>query len=61
MACRIATHRVLKNHLHLHPYKIIPVHELRERGNMKLVEYFRDIITANGDDILDVTSFTDEV
>jgi hypothetical protein len=57
----IAAHRVLKKHLHLHRYKIIPVHELRERPNIKRVEYFRDVITVDGEDILDITSFTDEV
>jgi hypothetical protein len=38
------------------------VHELTERG-IKRVEYcpwFRDVIIANGEDILDVTYFADE-
>jgi hypothetical protein len=36
---------------------------LKERDNVTRAEYFlwfRDVITANGDDILDVTFFTDE-
>jgi hypothetical protein len=54
---------VVKKHLHLHPYKITLVHESKEKDNVKRVEYcqwFRDLITANGADILDVTFFTDE-
>jgi hypothetical protein len=37
------------------------VHELKERDNVKRVEYFRrftDVITANGEDTLDVTFLT---
>jgi hypothetical protein len=56
-ASRIAARRVLKKHLHLHPYKIISAHELRERANIKCAEYFRDVITVNGEDIMDVRSF----
>jgi hypothetical protein len=54
------THRVLKKHLLLHPYKITSVHKLKER-DVRWVKYcwwFRDVITANGEDILDVTFFT---
>jgi hypothetical protein len=55
-----STRRVLKKASHLHPYNITQVHELDERHNVKNVEYFlwfRDVITANGEDILDVTFF----
>jgi hypothetical protein len=55
--------RALKKHLHLHPYRITSVDELKERDSVTRVEYcrwFRDIITASGEDILDVTFFTDE-
>jgi hypothetical protein len=54
---------VLKEHLHLHPYKIISAHELKKMDNVKRADYcrwFRDIITASGEDILDFTFFTDE-
>jgi hypothetical protein len=39
------------------------VHELKEMDNVKRVKYcrwFRDVITAKREDILDVTFFTDE-
>jgi hypothetical protein len=58
------TCRVLKKHLHPHPYKVTSVHELKERDSVKYVEYcwwFRDIITANGEYILDITFFTTEL
>jgi hypothetical protein len=54
---------VLKKHLHLRPCKVTSVHGLKERDTVKRVEYcgwFSDIITANGEDILDVTIHTDE-
>jgi hypothetical protein len=54
---------VQKKRLHLHPYKITSVHELKEL-DVKRVEYcpwFRDAITASGKDSLDVTIFIDEV
>jgi hypothetical protein len=57
------TRTVLK-HLHLHPYKIMSVQELKERDNTKRPEYClwsRDLITANGRDNLDVTFLIDEV
>jgi hypothetical protein len=63
-ASHIATHRVLKKHLHLHPYKITSVHQLKERDNVMHVEYcqwFRDVIPTNGEDTLDVTFFINEV
>jgi hypothetical protein len=53
----------LKEHLHLHPCRITSVQELKERDNVRRVEYcrwFRDWITASGEDILDVTFFADE-
>jgi hypothetical protein len=39
------------------------VHELKEQDVIKGVEYcqwFKGIVTANGEDVLDVTLFTDE-
>jgi hypothetical protein len=39
------------------------VHELKERDNVKRVEYCRgigDVITANGEDIPDATFFNDD-
>jgi hypothetical protein len=56
----VSTRSVLKKDLHLHPYKITSEHELKERDNVKRAEYcrwFRDVITANGEDIRDVTFF----
>jgi hypothetical protein len=52
---------VLKKHFNLHPYKKT-ARELKEGDSGKSGEYcrwFRDVITANGEDILDVTFFTD--
>jgi hypothetical protein len=54
----MTAYEVVKKHLYLHPYTIISVHELKERDNIKRVGYcpwFRDVIIANGEDILDVT------
>jgi hypothetical protein len=56
--------RVLKKHLCLHPFKITSMHDLKEGGSIRCVEYcqwFRDIITANGEDILDITFLVNEV
>jgi hypothetical protein len=52
-----------KKQLHLHHCKLISAHELIERDSVKGAEYclwFRDVITANREDILDVTFFADE-
>jgi hypothetical protein len=49
--------------LHLHPYKITSLHGLKAPDNVKRVEYcrwFRDVIAANGGDILEVTFFASE-
>jgi hypothetical protein len=57
------TRRALKKHLHPHPSKRVPVHELKEMDKVKRVEHcpwLRDVITANGEDIIDVTPFTDD-
>jgi hypothetical protein len=57
------TCRMLRKHLHLHPYKITSVHELKQRGSIRHVEYcrwFRDVITANAEDIWISHFFTDE-
>jgi hypothetical protein len=59
-----STRTVLKKHLHLHLYKITSVHELKEKASIKCVEYcewFSDINTANGEDILGIIFFTDDV
>jgi hypothetical protein len=51
-----STSKVLTKHLHLHPYKILSVYELKEYDNEKHVQYsqwFWDLITASGEDILD--------
>jgi len=56
-------HTDLKKCLHLHPYKITTVHELKPGGSAKLVAYckwFLDFLDHEGEDILDVTFFTDE-
>jgi hypothetical protein len=55
--------RVPKEHLCLFPCKITSMHELKERGSVRCVEYcqrFRDIITANGEDVLHVTFFVND-
>jgi hypothetical protein len=52
------THRVMK-YLHLQPYKLTPVNELKE-WDIKRFEYFlyfRDVITGDEQDILYVTIF----
>jgi hypothetical protein len=43
-------------------YKIISVLELKERGKLRCAEYWlscRDVITVDGEDILDVPFFID--
>jgi hypothetical protein len=56
MAARVG--RVLLKHLHLHPYNIA-VHELKERDRQaEYCPWFRDVITANEEDMLNVTFFT---
>jgi hypothetical protein len=52
---------VLKKHLHLHPPQ--DMHELKERETVKRLKFcrwFRDVITAKREKLLDVTFFTDE-
>jgi len=56
-------HTALKNCLRLHPYKITAVHELKPGNSAKEVAYcrwFLDFVDCEGEDILDVTFFTDE-
>jgi hypothetical protein len=57
-----SAHWVLKKHLHLHPHKITSVHQLKERDvhHVEYCQWFIDVITANGEDILDGTFLTDE-
>jgi hypothetical protein len=58
-----STGRALQKHLHLHCCKLTSVHELKERDKMKRVEYcrwFTEVITANAEDILVATFFTNE-
>ena len=53
----------LKKHLHLHPCKITTVHELKPGYSAKRVaccKWFLDFIDCEGEDILDITFFTDE-
>ena len=55
-------HTALKNHLCLHPYKITAVHEFKPCNSAKRVAYcmwFLDFLDREGEDILDVTFFTE--
>jgi hypothetical protein len=55
------TWRMLKKHLHLHPWEVTSKNELKVGDSAKRAEYcwwFRDVITANAEDILDVTFIT---
>jgi hypothetical protein len=57
-------HTALKNPIRLHPYKITAVHELKPGDSAKRVAYckwFLDFLDREGEDILDVKFFTDEV
>jgi hypothetical protein len=56
-------HTALKKRLCLHPYKITAVRELKPGDSAKRVaycEWFLDFLDREGEDILDVTFFTDE-
>jgi len=56
-------HTALKKSLSLYPYKIKAVHELKPGNSAKRVAYckwFLDFLDLEGEDILDVTFFTDE-
>ncbi|BFZ07560.1 hypothetical protein BsWGS_10599 [Bradybaena similaris] len=56
-------HKVLKQRLHFHPYRISVVHELKERDNQSRVNYctwFQAFLAEEGESILDVTFFSDE-
>jgi len=56
-------HTALKKRLCLHPYKITAVHELKPGDSAKRVAYckwFLDFLDRDGEDILDITFFTDE-
>jgi hypothetical protein len=55
--------QLYKKRLRLHPYKITAVHELKPGDNAKRVAYskwFLDFLDRKGENILDVTFFTDE-
>ena len=57
------THKVVRKELKLYPYKVRAVQELKDtdfRKRMEYCEWFNNFIAANGEDILDVTFFTDE-
>ena len=52
----------LKKRLHLHPYKITAVHELKPGNSARRVAYskwFLDFLDLEGEGILDITFFTD--
>jgi len=56
-------HTALKRSLRLHPYKITAVHELKPGDSAKQVAYckwFLEFIDREGEDILNITFFTDE-
>ena len=58
-----AVQRTMRSTLHLKPYKISCVNELQEADYEKRVAYciwFADFIRKEGDDILDITFFSDE-
>jgi len=56
-------HTALKKRPSLHPYKITAVHELKPGDSAKWEAYCKwllDFLDRDGEDILDVTFFTDE-
>jgi hypothetical protein len=58
-----STRRLLKKHLHLHPCEVTVLHELKAWDKVKRVEYcrwFRDVITANGENTVEVIFLIDE-
>ena len=58
-----SVHKALKKLLHLKPYKVTQVHELKEPDKCKRMRYcqwLRDFVEEHGEDIFDHTFFTDE-
>jgi hypothetical protein len=58
------THKAVKNELKSFPYKISAVQQLKDADYQKRLNYcewLTDFITENGEDILAVTFYTDEV
>ena len=56
-------HTALKKCLHLHPYKITAVHDLKPGDSAKRLAYckwFLDFLDHEGEDILKITFFTDK-
>jgi hypothetical protein len=57
------THRILRKNLKLYPYRMSIVHQLKERDHQSCVDYcfwFQNFHVEEGEEILDVTFFTDE-
>jgi hypothetical protein len=57
------THRILRKKLKLHPYRMSIVHQLKERDHQSRFDYcawFQNFLVEEGEEILDVTFFTDE-
>jgi hypothetical protein len=54
----MAQQGVFKKHPKLHPYKITSVHEMKE--HVQYCRWFWDFLTANEEDIMDITCFSDE-
>ena len=58
-----SAHKALKKLLHLKPYKVTLVHELKEPDKCKRMRYcqwLRDFVEEHGEDIFDHTFFTDK-
>jgi AraC-like DNA-binding protein len=56
-------HRILRTKLKFHPYRTSVVHQLKERDHQSRVDYciwFQNFPVEEGEEILDVTFFTDE-
>jgi hypothetical protein len=57
------SNRGLRTKLKLRPYRVSLVHQLKERGHQSRVDYctsFQNSLVEEGEEILDVTFFTDE-
>lgn len=56
-------HDILKKKLSLYPYKVTVLHQLQEADSEARVHFcrwFQEFVSDNGEDILDLTFFTDE-
>jgi hypothetical protein len=56
-------HKILKSKLHFRPYRLTDVSQLHERDYQSRLNYcmwFQNFISEQGDEILDLTFFTDE-